>query len=108
MEAQIENINIVIPVIEKKRRGRPIKIKVPVVDALPVVKKPKGRPPTAAGPVLNKEYFNEYYHTHLAKIVRCELCSSCISKHKLKKHQDSARCIRLSLVPFVDTLFKDI
>ena len=52
MEAQIENINIVIPVIEKKRRGRPIKIKVPVVDALPVVKKPKGRPPTAV--FLNK------------------------------------------------------
>ena len=90
---QKENINIVIPVIEKKRRGRPIKIKVPVVDALPVVKKPKVRPPTA---------------THLAKIVRCEICSSCISKQKLKKHQDSARCIRLSLVPFVDAHFRDI
>ena len=104
----INNIHLVIPVIAKRGRGRPTKPKAPIDDALPVVKKPKGRPPTAAGPVLNKEYFNEYYHTHLAKIVRCEICSSCISKQKLKKHQDSARCIRLSLVPFVDALFKDI
>ena len=107
MEQQIENIIIEIPVIAKRGRGRPFKIKVPVDDAIPVEikpRKPRGPKPSPPGSVLDPEYFNRYYHAHLSQLVRCVKCGSCVTKQQIKKHQDSARCINIALVPFVDKI----
>ena len=107
MEEQIENIIIEIPVIAKRGRGRPFKIKVPVDDAIPVEikpRKPRGPKPSPTGSVLDPEYFNRYYHAHLSQLVRCVKCGSCVTKQQIKKHQDSARCINIALVPFVDKI----
>ena len=107
MEEQIENIIIEIPVIAKRGRGRPFKIKVPVDDAIPVetkVRKPRGPKPTPTGSVLDPDYFNRYYHVHLSQLTRCDKCGSCVTKQQIKKHQKSARCVKIALVPFVDKI----
>ena len=33
------------------------------------------------------EYFKKYYHSHLAKLIRCDVCHSCISAQKIKRHK---------------------
>ena len=68
MEQDLNNIIIEIPVIAKRGRGRPFKIKVPVVDVIPKEKKPRGPKPTPTGSVLDPDYFNRYYHVHLSQI----------------------------------------
>ena len=104
MEAQIENINLELPVIAKRGRGRPFKIKVPVVDVIPKEKKPRGPKPTPTGSVLDPDYFNRYYHAHLFQLTRCDKCGSCVTKQQIKKHQKSARCVKIALVPFIDKI----
>ena len=104
---QIENINIEIQIPVKRGRGRPAKPKAPIDDAIPVeikVRKPRGPKPSPTGSVLDPEYFNRYYHAHLSQLVRCVKCGSCVTKQQIKKHQDSARCINIALVPFVDKI----
>ena len=108
MEQQIENIIIEIPAIAKRGRGRPAKPKAQIDDAIPVVRKARGCKPTPEGPVLNKSYFIQYYHKHLAQRIRCDKCGSCVTKQKIKKHQDTARCINTALIPFVENLFKPL
>ena len=111
MEQNEININIEIPVIAKRGRGRPAKPKAPVDDAIPVeikVRKPRGCKPKPEGPVLNKSYFIQYYHKHLAQRIRCDKCGSCVTKQKIKKHQDTTRCINTALIPFVENLFKPL
>ena len=108
MEQQIENINLEFPVIVKRGRGRPFKIKVPVVDVIPKERKPRGPKPTPTGSVLDPDYFNRYYHVHLSQLTRCDKCGSCVTKQQIKNHQKSARCVKIALVPFVENLFKPL
>ena len=74
MEQEINKINIK----EKKKRGRKL---------------------TQTGPVQDKEYFKKYYHAHLAQLARCDICNSCISIQKMKRHKASKRCEKLTLIP---------
>ena len=106
MEQDLNNINLEIPVIAKRGRGRPFKIKVPVDDAIPKERKPRGPKPTPTGSVLDPDYFNRYYHVHLSQLTRCDKCGSCVTKQQIKNHQKSARCVKIALVPFVENLFK--
>ena len=99
--AELNNIEIPIPV--KRGRGRPAKPKAPIDDAIPVeikVRKPRGPKPTPDGSVLNPAYFIQYYHKHLAQRIRCDKCGSCVTKQKIKKHQNTAWCINTHLIPF--------
>ena len=107
---ELNNIEIVIPV--KRGRRRPAKPKAPIApidDAIPVEikpRKPRGPKPTPDGPALNPAYFIQYYHKHLAQRIRCDKCGSCVTKQKIKKHQNTARCINTHLTPFVENLLK--
>ena len=100
----MNNINLELPVIAKRGRGRPFKIKVPVVDVIPKERKPRGPKPTPTGSVLDPDYFNRYYHVHLSQLTRCDKCGSCVTKQQIKKHQKSARCVKIALVPFIDKI----
>ena len=106
MEQELNNINLEILIPVKRGRGRPAKPKAPIDDAIPVVRKPRGCKPKPEGPVLNPAYFLQYYHKNLAQRIRCDKCGSCVTKQKIKKHQDTARCINTALIPFVENLFK--
>ena len=75
METQID---IIEEVVEKKKRGR---------KQLP------------NGPTQDAEYFKKYYHSHLAKLIRCDICHSCISAQKMKRHKLSKRCEKIKAIP---------
>ena len=62
----------VVEVVEKKKRGRKVN-----PDA--ITKDPK--------------YFISYYHKHLAEQIECPKCNKQISKQKLKRHQQTKRCV---------------
>jgi hypothetical protein len=94
MEKQID---IIEQPIEKKKRGPKPKIKEPVI----IEKKKPGKIPTPNGSVLDVEYFKKYYHTNLSYLVRCDKCNSCISFQKLKRHQKTERCKKLTLIPVI-------
>ena len=104
---ELNNINLEIVIPCKRGRGRPFKIKVPVDDAIPVeikVRKPRGPKPTPTRSVLDPDYFNRYYHVHLSQLTRCDKCGSCVTKQQIKKHQKSARCVKIALVPFINKI----
>jgi hypothetical protein len=94
MEKQID---IIEQPIEKKKRGPKPKIKAPVI----IEKKKPGKTPTPNGSVLDVEYFKKYYHANLSYLVRCDKCNSCISFQKLKRHQKTERCKKLTLIPVI-------
>jgi hypothetical protein len=94
MEKQID---IIEQPIEKKKRGPKPKIKT-APDVIIEKKKP-GKTPTPNGSVLDVEYFKKYYHANLSYLVRCDKCNSCISFQKLKRHQKTERCKKLTLIP---------
>ena len=96
MEKQID---IIEQPIEKKKRGPKPKIKT-APDVI-IEKKKKGRTPTPNGSVLDIEYFKKYYHANLSYLVRCDQCNSCISFQKLKRHQKTERCKKLTLIPVI-------
>ena len=95
MEKQID----IIEQPEKKKRGRKPKIKT-APDVIIEKKKP-GKTPTPNGSVLDVEYFKKYYHANLSYLVRCDKCNSCISFQKLKRHQKTERCKKLTLIPVI-------
>ena len=96
MEKQID---IIEQPIEKKKRGRKPKIKAQ--DDSIIEKKKPGKTPTPNGSVLDVEYFKKYYHANLSYLVRCDKCNSCISFQKLKRHQKTERCKKLTLIPVI-------
>jgi hypothetical protein len=96
MEKQID---IIEQPIEKKKRGPKPKIKT-APDVIIEKKKP-GKTPTPNGSVLDVEYFKKYYHANLSYLVRCDKCNSCISFQKLKRHQKTERCKKLTLIPVI-------
>ena len=96
MEKQID---IIEQPIEKKKRGPKPKIKT-APDVIIEKKKP-GKTPTPNGSVLDVEYFKKYYHANLSYLVRCDKCNSCISFQKLKRHQKTERCKKLTLIPII-------
>ena len=49
-------------------------------------------PPKKINKTDDKQYFNKYYHEHLAQKVECELCNCLVSKAKLKRHQTTNKC----------------
>jgi hypothetical protein len=99
MEKQID---IIEQPIEKKKRGPKPKIKT-APDVIIEKKKP-GKTPTPNGSVLDVEYFKKYYHANLSYLVRCDKCNSCISFQKLKRHQKTERCKKLTLIPVIEIL----
>ena len=94
-----KQIDIIEQPIEKKKRGPKPKIKT-APDVI-IEKKKKGRTPTPNGSVLDIEYFKKYYHANLSYLVRCDKCNSCISFQKLKRHQKTERCKKLTLIPVI-------
>ena len=52
-------------------------------------------PPKKINKTDDKEYFNKYYHEHLAQKVECELCNCLVSKAKLKRHQTTNKCKKI-------------
>ena len=94
-----KQIYIIEQPIEKKKRGPKPKIKT-APDVIIEKKKP-GKTPTPNGSVLDVEYFKKYYHTNLSYLVRCDKCNSCISFQKLKRHQKTERCKKLTLIPVI-------
>ena len=98
MEKQIDIIEQPIDIIIKKKRGRKPTIKPPAVDEV-IEKKKRGKKPTPNGSVLDVEYFKKYYHSNLSHLVRCDICNSCISFQKLKRHKLTKRCEKLKLIP---------
>ena len=96
-------IDIIEQPIEKKKRGPKPKIKTAPDDVI-IEKKKKGKTPTPNGSVLDVEYFKKYYHANLSYLVRCDKCNSCISFQKLKRHQKTERCKKLTLIPVIQIL----
>ena len=92
-------IDIIEQPIEKQKRGPKPKIKT-APDVIIETKK-KGKTPRPNGSVLDVEYFKKYYHANLSYLVRCDKCNSCISFQKLKRHQLTERCKKLTLIPVI-------
>ena len=99
MEKQIDIIEQPIDIIVKKKRGPKPKIKTPSTDEI-IVKK-RGKQPTPNGSVLDVEYFKKSYHSNLSHLVRCDICNSCVSFQKLKRHKLTKRCEKLKLIPLI-------
>ena len=100
MEKQIDILDQPIDIIVKKKRGSKPTIKAAPVDEV-IEKKKRGKKPTPNGSVLDVEYFKKYYHANLSHLVRCDICNSCISRQKLKRHQLTQRCAKLKLIPVI-------
>ena len=103
MEKQIKIIEQPIDIIVKKKRGPKPKIKTPPTDEI-IVKKKREKQPTPNGSVLDVEYFKKYYHSNLSHLVRWDICNSCISFQKLKRHKLTKRCEKLKLIPLIQLL----
>ena len=99
MEKQIDIIEPV-DINIKTKRGRKPTIKAPPVDEV-VEKKKRGKIPTQNGSVLDVEYFKKYYNANLSHLVRYDICNSCISRQKFKRHQLTQRCAKLKLIPVI-------
>ena len=102
MEKQIDIIEKPIDIIVKKKRGRKPKIKDPTDEI--IEKKKRGKKPTPNGSVLDVEYFKKYYHSNLSHLVRCDICNSCISFQKLKRHKLTKNCEKLKLIPLIQLI----
>ena len=66
-----------------------------------IEKKKRGNVPTPTGSVFDIEYLKKYYHAYRSHLVRCDICNSCISRQKLKRHQLTQRCAKLKLIPVI-------
>ena len=42
----------------------------------------------------NKEYYQQYYKKLNEKVI-CKFCNSASSKHNLKRHQESKKCLKI-------------
>ena len=102
MEKQIDIIEQPIDIIVKKKRGSKPKIKAPTDDI--IEKKKRGKKPTPNGSVLDVEYLKNYYHSNLSHLVRCDICNSCISFQKLKRHKLTKKCEKLKLIPLIQLI----
>ena len=102
MEKQIDIIEQPIDIIVKKKRGPKPKIKAPTDEI--IEKKKRGKKPTPNGSVLDVEYFKKYYHSNLSHLVRCDICNSCISFQKLKRHKLTKKCEKLKLIPLIQLI----
>ena len=70
-------------------------------DIIVVDKKKLGRPIKENGPTKDKEYFKKYYHLRLSKLIRCDVCQSCVNIQKIKTHQKTKKCAKWRDIPVI-------
>jgi hypothetical protein len=58
--------------------------------------KKRGRPIALIRKTDDPQYFTNYYKTKLTSIVECEFCKSKLTQCKLKRHQQTPKCLRLA------------